>query len=63
MVLKILVNMDFKVAGTKDGITALQMEIKIQGITPQFWKEAFNIRLKERARILDELFLQISEPT
>lgn len=33
-------DMDFKVAGTKDGITALQMDIKIQGITEQILKEA-----------------------
>ena len=34
--------MDFKVAGTKDGITALQMDIKIQGITEQILTEALS---------------------
>ncbi len=38
-------DMDFKVAGTRDGITALQMDIKITGITPQIMAEAL-----ERAR-------------
>ena len=33
-------DMDFKVAGTRDGITALQMDIKIMGITPQIMREA-----------------------
>src|SRR5712664_71098 len=44
-------DMDFKVAGTKDGITALQMDIKIMGITPQIMREAL-----EQAR-LGRLFL------
>ena len=39
-------DMDFKVAGTKDGITALQMDIKIQGITEQILREALTQRRK-----------------
>ena len=40
--------MDFKVAGTKDGITALQMDIKIQGITEQILTEALSQAKKAR---------------
>ncbi|MGZ7224808.1 polyribonucleotide nucleotidyltransferase, partial [Streptococcus pyogenes] len=45
-------DMDFKVAGTKDGITALQMDIKIQGITEQILKEALAQAKKARMEIL-----------
>lgn len=55
-------DMDFKVAGTKDGITALQMDIKIQGITPQILEEALTQAKRARLEILDELVSTISEP-
>ena len=55
-------DMDFKVAGTKDGITALQMDIKIQGITEQILREALTQAKKARFEILAELTSTISEP-
>lgn len=55
-------DMDFKVAGTKDGITALQMDIKIQGITEQILTEALEQAKKARMEILAELTSTISEP-
>ncbi|MEQ7215976.1 polyribonucleotide nucleotidyltransferase [Enterococcus asini] len=48
-------DMDFKVAGTRDGITALQMDIKIQGITEQILTEALSQAKKARFEILDQL--------
>lgn len=48
-------DMDFKVAGTRDGITALQMDIKIAGITPQILQEALSQAKKARLEILDVL--------
>ena len=55
-------DMDFKVAGTKDGITALQMDIKIKGITEAILKEALAQAKKARFEILDVLTKQIPEP-
>ena len=55
-------DMDFKVAGTKDGITALQMDIKIQGITEQILGEALTQAKKARFEILEELTSTIAEP-
>ncbi|KAF1303028.1 polyribonucleotide nucleotidyltransferase [Candidatus Enterococcus willemsii] len=55
-------DMDFKVAGTKDGITALQMDIKIQGITEQILREALDQAKQARMEILDELTSTIAEP-
>ena len=55
-------DMDFKVAGTKDGITALQMDIKIQGITEQILSEALTQAKKARFEILEELTSTIAEP-
>lgn len=55
-------DMDFKVAGTKDGICALQMDIKIKGITKQILKEALQQAKKARAQILEVITNQISEP-
>ena len=46
-------DMDFKVAGTREGITALQMDIKIEGITPQILEEALAQAKKARFEILD----------
>ena len=48
-------DMDFKVAGTKDGITALQMDIKIRGIKAQILKEALAQAKKGRLEILDHM--------
>lgn len=55
-------DMDFKAAGTKDGITALQMDIKIQGITEQILREALTQAKKARFEILEELTSTIAEP-
>ncbi|CCO10853.2 polyribonucleotide nucleotidyltransferase [Carnobacterium maltaromaticum LMA28] len=55
-------DMDFKVAGTKDGITALQMDIKIDGITQQILEEALTQAKKARLEILEELVSTIAEP-
>lgn len=55
-------DMDFKVAGTKDGITALQMDIKIQGITEQILTEALTQAKKARMEILAELTSTLAEP-
>ncbi len=52
-------DMDFKVAGTKNGITALQMDIKIAGITPQILKEALAQAKKGRMQILDHMLQTI----
>lgn len=55
-------DMDFKVAGTKDGITALQMDIKVTGITEAIFKEALAQAKKARAEILANMMNAISEP-
>jgi len=55
-------DMDFKVAGTKDGICALQMDIKIKGITKEILKEALAQAKKARMQILDVIKDQIEEP-
>ncbi|MGX4685460.1 polyribonucleotide nucleotidyltransferase [Vagococcus sp. JNUCC 83] len=55
-------DMDFKVAGTKDGITALQMDIKIEGITEAILTEALTQAKKARMEILAELTSTIAEP-
>ncbi|MCH5321713.1 MAG: polyribonucleotide nucleotidyltransferase [Eubacterium sp.] len=56
-------DMDFKVAGTKKGITAIQMDLKVHGLTPEIIKEAFAKTHKARDYILDEIMLPvISEP-
>ena len=54
--------MDFKVAGTKDGITAIQMDIKIAGIDRAILKEALERALKGRLFILGKMLDVISEP-
>jgi polyribonucleotide nucleotidyltransferase len=48
-------DMDFKVAGTRSGITALQMDIKVMGITPQIMREALNQAREGRLFILDKM--------
>ncbi len=55
-------DMDFKVAGTRDGITALQMDIKIAGINRDILKEALAQAKKARLEILDVIESTISEP-
>jgi polyribonucleotide nucleotidyltransferase len=47
--------MDFKVAGTKDGVTALQMDIKVEGITPEIMKVALEQAKAGRLHILEEM--------
>lgn len=54
-------DMDFKVAGTRSGITALQMDIKIKGITPEILKEALAQAKLGRMQILDHMMSTISE--
>ncbi len=54
--------MDFKVAGTKKGITAIQMDIKVQGITIQIIREAMAEAKKSRFFIIDKLAETIAEP-
>ena len=56
-------DMDFKVAGTKKGITAIQMDIKVDGLTYDIIKEAFRKTRDARYYILDEVMLKaIAEP-
>lgn len=55
-------DMDFKVAGTKKGICALQMDIKIKGITKQILKEALQQAKQARMEILEVITNQIKEP-
>ena len=55
-------DMDFKVAGTRDGITALQMDIKISGINREILKEALAQAKKARMEILDVIQKEIAEP-
>ncbi|HRU58950.1 MAG TPA: polyribonucleotide nucleotidyltransferase [Clostridia bacterium] len=52
-------DMDFKVAGTHKGITAIQVDIKIDGLTPEIIKRAFEITRKGRLYILDEVMLKV----
>ena len=55
-------DMDFKVAGSRNGITALQMDIKITGINKEILKEALEQAKKARLQILDVIEVQIPEP-
>ena len=56
-------DMDFKVAGTKKGITAIQMDLKVHGLTPEIIKEALAKTHKARNYILDDIMLPvIAEP-
>ena len=55
-------DMDFKVAGTKDGITALQMDIKCKGITREIFKEALAQAKKGRFEILENMMAAIDKP-
>lgn len=55
-------DMDFKVAGTEKGITAIQMDIKIDGINKEIFQQALAQAKKGRAFILDKMLEAISEP-
>ena len=55
-------DMDFKVAGTREGITALQMDIKIKGVTKEILSEALAQAKKARLEILDVMHEAIAEP-
>ncbi len=55
-------DMDFKAAGTREGITALQMDLKIDGVTEDILKEAFNQAHEARFKILDLIAQAISSP-
>jgi polyribonucleotide nucleotidyltransferase len=55
-------DMDFKVAGTRDGITALQMDMKITGVSADLLKEALEQARKGRLEILDTMREAIAEP-
>ena len=55
-------DMDFKVAGTKDGVTALQMDIKIEGVTPEIMEVALAQALDGRLHILGEMNKVLAAP-
>lgn len=55
-------DMDFKVAGTDDGITALQMDIKVKGITAEIMKQALNQAQKGRGHIMAKMMEVIDAP-
>lgn len=55
-------DMDFKVAGTSKGITALQMDIKVHGITPEIMKKALAQAKTGRAEILEHMLTTLSGP-
>ena len=54
-------DMDFKVAGTAEGITSLQMDIKVAGITPEIMKQALAQAKEGRLHILDEMSKSLTE--
>jgi len=55
-------DMDFKVAGTKDGITSIQMDIKVKGLKREIMEEALLKAKEARLFILDKMYSAISEP-
>src|SRR3989338_149407 len=55
-------DMDFKVAGTRDGVTAVQMDVKVDGIPISILKEAFEKAKAARMKILDVIEAEIKEP-
>jgi len=55
-------DMDFKVAGTKDGVTALQMDIKVEGVTPEIMRVALDQAREGRLHILDEMNKVLATP-
>jgi polyribonucleotide nucleotidyltransferase len=54
--------MDFKVAGTRDGITSIQMDIKIEGLTIDIMKDALKKAHRARLHILDEMEKALAQP-
>jgi len=55
-------DMDFKVAGTRDGVTAVQMDVKVNGISLPILKEAFEKAKVARLKIIDRICEEIKEP-
>ena len=55
-------DMDFKVAGTRDGVTAVQMDVKVEGVPLKTLKEAFAQAKKARLQILEVIVKEIAEP-
>ena len=55
-------DMDFKVAGTRDGVTSIQMDIKIKGLTREILQDALNQAKDARMKILDMMYEIIPEP-
>ena len=55
-------DMDFKVAGTRDGVTALQMDIKVEGVTPEIMRVALDQARAGRLHILEEMNRVIRMP-
>ncbi|WP_457621255.1 polyribonucleotide nucleotidyltransferase [Persephonella sp.] len=55
-------DMDFKVAGTKDGVTSIQMDIKIKGLSKEILQEALEQAKKARMHILDLMYKAIPQP-
>ena len=56
-------DMDFKVAGTEKGITAIQVDIKVQGLSYEIIKQAFEITRRGRLQIINDVLLKaIPEP-
>jgi len=55
-------NMDFKIAGTGKGITAIQMDVKIEGVTKEIFKEALERGKKARLQILNKMEEVLSKP-
>jgi len=55
-------DMDFKIAGTKEGITAMQMDVKFDGITEKIFKETLEAAKKARLQILDKMGKTLPEP-
>jgi polyribonucleotide nucleotidyltransferase len=55
-------DMDFKVAGTPDGLTAIQMDIKIDGVTPELMRRAIHQAKEARLVVLDKMNAVIAEP-
>lgn len=52
-------DMDFKIAGTKEGITAIQLDVKVSGITDQMFKETLAVAKAARMKILKEVILEV----
>ncbi len=55
-------DMDFKVAGTKDGVTAMQMDVKVEGITEEVLEKALAQARKARLEILEKMDAKIAKP-